>query len=499
MRTYFIFALMPVAAALATASVAIFAWQRREIPGARTFGFFSSSLFIWCFFSVFEYLSQDEFGRILFGKLQYFGITTFAVFWLAFTLQYTHHDGWLTRRNWFLSLILPGLSLLFGLLAPRLALIWRSVELVHTPFPTLSIEHGWWFHWVMVPYNYLLFALGIGLLLQALFVNSRLYRQQTLFLLIAGLFPFLFNAVYVVADVTVYGLDLTPISMALSNVMVVFGLFRVRLFELSPIPYRTVFLSIAEAVIVLDRQHRVVDLNPSAQRLCTHPNPLGQPLQWVFPQYTEAVQMTSPQIVEQGAAYHEVKVTPLKSPGGQTVGKILIVGDVTLEQQQWRQLEQDAYLDSLTGIFNRRQFQQRAEQSLSWCAEHGLPAALLYIDLDHFKHINDTQGHAVGDRVLKHVANSLRRSVRKGDLVARIGGDEFVALLPQTQLTEAQKTRDRIAAQLRQPIRAAQPPFQVAASIGIARYPEDGTSLAVLLETADSAMYQQKRHFDNSH
>ncbi|MEL6246752.1 MAG: histidine kinase N-terminal 7TM domain-containing protein [Cyanobacteria bacterium J06627_15] len=496
MRVYLVLTILPIAATLATGSVAILSWQRRTVPGARAFSFFAASLYVWCFFSVFEYLSQDTFARILFGKLQYFGISTFAVFWLAFTLQYTHQDSWLTRRNWVLSLVLPGLSLIFSLLAPRLGLIWRSVEAVRGPVLTLSIEHGWWFNWVMVPYNYLLFSLGIGLLLQASFANSRLYRQQTLFLLAAGLFPFLFNVIYVVADVTFYGMDLTPIGMAVSSVMVMFGLFQTRLFELSPIPYRTVFLSTAEAVILLDRYQQIVDLNPSAEQTCRQANPIGQPLEQVFPEYSQCLQMTAAArvitVADAASEYREVKVRPLTSPAGQPVGTVLIVRDVTLEQRQQRQLERDAYLDSLTGVFNRRQFQQSAEQALQYSRQQGTPLALLFVDLNNFKPINDTYGHAAGDSVLRHVADCLQASIRAGDGVARMGGDEFVLLL-QTDRIGATRMCDRITERLQSPVIIDQRSIDVEVSIGVACYPTDGTSVESLLAVADQAMYRQKQ------
>ncbi|MEO1744359.1 MAG: diguanylate cyclase, partial [Cyanobacteria bacterium J06629_9] len=293
-----------------------------------------------------------------------------------------------------------------------------------------------------------------------------------------------------------YGMDLTPIGMAVSSVMVMFGLFQTRLFELSPIPYRTVFLSTAEAVILLDRYQQIVDLNPSAEQTCRQANPIGQPLEQVFPEYSQCLQMTAAArvitVADAASEYREVKVRPLTSPAGQPVGTVLIVRDVTLEQRQQRQLERDAYLDSLTGVFNRRQFQQSAEQALQYSRQQGTPLALLFVDLNNFKPINDTYGHAAGDSVLRHVADCLQASIRAGDGVARMGGDEFVLLL-QTDRIGATRMCDRITERLQSPVIIDQRAIDVEVSIGVACYPTDGTSVESLLAVADQAMYQQKQ------
>lgn len=193
------------------------------------------------FFAVLEYLSTEEITRIVFGKIEYLGITTFAVFWFVFTLQYTHNDAGLNYRKIQLLMVLPCLSLLFAFTDPWHGLIWKTASLVLDPTPQLLIEHGWWFRYVMIPYNYLLLLGGVAVLLYAFFDSSRLYRQQTLVLLAAAIFPFFFNILYIFAGVTLYGLDLTPVGFAISSIIMQLGLFPGKLFEVSPISYRTVF------------------------------------------------------------------------------------------------------------------------------------------------------------------------------------------------------------------------------------------------------------------
>jgi diguanylate cyclase (GGDEF)-like protein len=501
MPFYLLLALVPAIAAFASANAMLFAWQRREIPGARAFSLFAGSAFIWCFFTVFEYLSPAEAARIAFGKLQYLGITPLAVAWLMFTLQYTHNDAWLRRKTVVPLLIIPVLSLLFAATDPLHGLVWASVSLVTDPIPTLDIEHGWWFNYVMIPYQYCLLLGGVGVLLYAYAASSVIYRRQTLILLLATFIAFIFNVLYIVAGVTPYGLDLTPVGFAIGSIMIQFGLFKARFLELAPISYRTVFLNTAEAVILIDTRHNIVDLNPSAYQECQESKALGRAFRDVFPIYdpiltrrsalaaTHTLKLTQ----QDQTVLKEVKVRSLRSPGGQQVGSVIIIRDVTFEKTQQEQLKRFAYLDSLTGLFNRRQLEISAEQALQASAADQWPVTLLYIDLNKFKAVNDTYGHAIGDALLIHAAHCLKACVRDGDIVARLGGDEFAALLLRANQDAALATRQRLIEQFSQPVNIEGYTLQMTASIGIACHPHHGVNLSELLSYADQRMYQDKQ------
>lgn len=501
MFLYLLFALLPAIAAFASASAMIFAWQRREVVGARAFSLFAGSAFIWCFFAVFEHLSTAETARIIFGKLQYLGIAPLAISWLIFTLQYTHNDAWLRRRNVALLALIPLLSLFFAATDPWHGWVWSSASLVTTPIPALEIEHGWWFNYVMIPYQYCVLLVGVGLLLHAYFASSAVYRRQILILLIATFITFTFNVLYIVADATPYGLDLTPVGFALSSIVMQFGLFKARFLELAPISYRTVFLNTAEAVILLDTRGNIVDLNPPAREECEGIKAIGQAFDDIFPQYRSILQQQiAPEMTrtlqlrqQNRTVYKEVKVRFLRSPGGRRVGSVIIIRDVTLERSRHEQLKRFAYRDSLTGLFNRRQLGLSAQQALQTTASDCWPIALLYIDLNHFKVINDTHGHAVGDAVLVYAARSLQACVRKGDLVARLGGDEFAALLLRADRAAALATRQRLIEQYDRPADVEGYRFQITASIGVACHPQHGSTLSELLNYADQQMYQEKQ------
>jgi diguanylate cyclase (GGDEF)-like protein len=163
------------------------------------------------------------------------------------------------------------------------------------------------------------------------------------------------------------------------------------------------------------------------------------------------------------------------------------------------QREYQANHDDLTGLLNRKLLARRATDALARAANLGSMAGFLLIDLDRstgLKQVNDTLGHAVGDRLLQIVAHRLSHSVRPGDVVARLGGDEFAVLLPSVKdAALAREVASRLRAALAEPLRLETMTFRVEASIGIAMYPDDGTNFEQLMQHADVAMYLAKeRH-----
>jgi diguanylate cyclase (GGDEF)-like protein len=157
------------------------------------------------------------------------------------------------------------------------------------------------------------------------------------------------------------------------------------------------------------------------------------------------------------------------------------------------QREHQAHHDELTGLSNRKLLIRTTADALAQAAASGSKAGFLLLDLDRFKEVNDTLGHAVGDRLLRIIAHRLTHSVRPGDLVARLGGDEFAVLLPSVREVEsAREVAARLRAALSEPIRLEGMSFDIEASVGIAIYPDDATGFEQLMQRADVAMYLAK-------
>lgn len=172
--------------------------------------------------------------------------------------------------------------------------------------------------------------------------------------------------------------------------------------------------------------------------------------------------------------------------------------DVTERQQLHHRLLYQAHHDMLTGLPNRLLLLDRMEQALAMAERHGKKAAVICLDLDRFKQINDTFGHTIGDLCLKQVAERLRTRLRAADTVARSGGEEFAVVVGDLScVADAEKIADDLLSSLRRPLLVDQYPIDLTASFGVAIYPDHGTDAAGLWRSADAAMYRVKRSGGN--
>jgi diguanylate cyclase (GGDEF)-like protein len=166
---------------------------------------------------------------------------------------------------------------------------------------------------------------------------------------------------------------------------------------------------------------------------------------------------------------------------------------VRLAATMTEELRHVAQHDTLTGLPNRALFNDRLNQELARAKRQGGRFAIAFLDLDHFKPINDNFGHDVGDQVLRWVARQLAATVRAADTVGRIGGDEFVVLLAQLSESDAiLALANKLNQALRQPFAVNGHQLSISCCIGVARYPEDGTDALTLTKGADDAMYRAK-------
>jgi diguanylate cyclase (GGDEF)-like protein/PAS domain S-box-containing protein len=175
-------------------------------------------------------------------------------------------------------------------------------------------------------------------------------------------------------------------------------------------------------------------------------------------------------------------------------GVVVVIRDITERRQTEEEIRQMAYHDSLTGIPNRKLFSDRLDIALAQAQRNQKKVGIAMIDLDNFKDVNDTLGHAMGDLFLKAMAERLRAELREGDTVARFGGDEFMLILPDLKVIEdAIQVAQKIGDSFCKPFLMDTHQLVVTTSIGIAVYPNDGTDEGMLLKNADIAMYQAKQ------
>jgi diguanylate cyclase (GGDEF)-like protein/PAS domain S-box-containing protein len=274
--------------------------------------------------------------------------------------------------------------------------------------------------------------------------------------------------------------------------------------------------SIGDAVISIDPAGNVIYVNPIAEKMMgwSRADATGRPLREVLTitdddgrksvlppprSATEALNFESAAASEiltrrDGSEIAiEHSFAPMQNDDGDTIGAVIVIRDVSAARAIAQKLAYAAHHDALTGLPNRVLLESRLTQAIALASRHNCEAAVLFLDLDAFKLVNDTLGHAVGDRLLESVARLLQQCVRSTDTVSRFGGDEFVVLLSElSRPGDAVVFAQRILRALQVPHSVDQHKLMVTASIGIALYPHDGVDPQTLLRNADAAMFQAK-------
>jgi diguanylate cyclase (GGDEF)-like protein/PAS domain S-box-containing protein len=188
-----------------------------------------------------------------------------------------------------------------------------------------------------------------------------------------------------------------------------------------------------------------------------------------------------------------VTISPIKDVSGRIIGASKVARDITQRLESQARIQQLAHYDALTGLPNRALLADRMQIAIAHAARYSNKLALLFVDLDRFKLVNDSLGHGIGDKLLKAVAERMQAGVRHTDTVSRLGGDEFVVLLSQVKATEdAARIARKLIEALSKPYIIEENKLRLSASIGISIYPDNGSEADTLLRNADASMYSAK-------
>lgn len=276
--------------------------------------------------------------------------------------------------------------------------------------------------------------------------------------------------------------------------------------------------SIGDAVICTDISGHITFLNHAAEKMAawSSQDAVGQPIANVFRILDATSREAIPNPIEMEFGLNrtvrplsnrllsprhgieipiEDSVSPIHDREGQVTGAVIVFRDVTAARTMALQMVHLAQHDFLTGLPNRMLLTDRINQATNMALRHKKKVAILFLDLDGFKHINDTLGHPIGDKLLQSVAKRLVDCARGSDTVSRQGGDEFVVLLSEVERSEdAATTARRMLQAVAQPHTIDHHDLHVTTSIGVSVYPDDGPDPETLIKNADAAMYKAKRN-----
>lgn len=511
-------------------------WVKRQryFPGRESFIVLHLASLWWMVAASLEMAAQGPQCKVFWASMAWPGILMTPTFWAVFLWQYVNSVRQpLPLRSTLGLAVVPLLIWLVALSNPWHGLFYAAgtAPLSDELGAPIRYEHGPLFYAAAV-YVYLFMTFCMGVVLRAAIVSYGVHRRHYLAFVVVTAVPWVANISYVVFGWMLFGFDPTPFSFAFTLVAFAWLIVGVRLFDLLPVARHLLLDALLDPVLVVDAQLRVIEANPAALKLVGLRSGwqgrqlvdwpiLGADLQQLL---SQSVQGEHDRLLTlaSSARYFEVRIRAIErvtQRGTLTLGQMLYLRDVTqrhlselklaealaLSEERLRtitrlheQLQEQALCDPLTGLYNRRYLDEFFARELAVAQrEHSL-ISLALIDLDHFKLLNDEYGHLEGDDVLKGVAQHLLDNLRSSDAVFRIGGEEFLLILPRANALEARARLDSICRDLAaHPLPTRGGARYVTLSAGLALWPEQGQALDELLQVADAALYQAKHEGRN--
>ena len=480
---------------------------RKQVAIARLFSLQTFAMAIWTLCYALELSSTTLEGKVLWAKMKYLGATTGPALWFVFSLYYTNHKHWLTQP---LRWVLGGfIFLTIAVVFTNELHQWYWTEMFIVPgLPESQSEHGFFF-WIYAVCMYLLILATIVIYFNYYRTVPVYFRRQSILLVVGTFIPL---GVRILEDLM--GLDPFPkvdnviLLLLLSAILYAVALFRFSALKIVPIAHSLVVQNINSGIIVLDVLGQVVEVNPFVKKLLGSETDvsIGKPLGLVLkngPKIKYSPQMTE-QVEEEIACetggqlrYFIVQVSPIRDEQKNLIGHVISLVDITDRKKAEMELEYLSRTDVLTDATNRRHFFVLAELEFERFKRYGHPLAILLMDIDHFKRINDTYGHRAGDLVLKSFVRTCQEHLRTTDIFARYGGEEFICLLYEVNHKRAMETAER----LRKVIADAQFDFvgeliPVTMSIGLA-FAQANETLDAVITLADQALYESKNNGRN--
>ena len=489
--------------------VLFYALTRMKVSGSKHLAFVMAVTLVWTLGAFIELLRNDVGWKLFWHNFAQVGEALLPISLLNFAMYYV---GKPDKQRRCVSIIVSAIAI------PLLLLLLTNHGALQEH---ASVAYGGDVHSLDVRYT----QLGLLLLSYAPMVNfsalvilaggavrsAHIVKRQILFVLFGVAIPVLFLTAR-----TFFGIDALlfippPIAFIPMGLAMAWSMYRYHMATISPIARNRVFDVIDEGIVVCDHRGHVIDVNKSAVHILCAPSmdPKTQrdiSGQRIAPLVGESIRRHCPEWhslftnVQDGSLSFElpdrdgldrnyaVQFYPLYDRSERLIGSISVIRDVTKDLQYQRVLETRAEVDQMTGLLNKSTFESRAIERIS---QNGSESVLFLIDIDHFKRVNDTYGHRVGDGVIQRLGTILQSATNEDDLLGRLGGDEFAIVFTNVQ----EEHIDDIAERIRHMVAEASFEYDdlhVTVSIGITRRAGGDDRYEELFSRADEALYRAK-------
>ncbi len=485
---------------LITSGLGVYAWRHRHQYAAGTFAGVMLAMTVWTLCYALELCSDTLEGKLLWAQSKYLGSTVGPVLWFVLALKLSRHEHWLAPPLQLLLMAFCIVTCLVVFTDDQHHWFWRDMHLVEGE-PESQAEHGPYF-WVYAATIYSLVLITVVMLFRYFRDTPGFYRRQAALLALGGFIPLGGRILEDFFKIDIFPhVDNIIVLFLVSGVLFGVAIFRFGAFSLVHIGHHLVIRDIGAGIIVLDVAQRVVELNPYASALIapTHANPLGQPVHKLLENWPQVdLAQLSGQEMALGERWFQLQGTRILAENGELAGYSVVIFDISARKQAEAQLAMLARMDALTGLANRRHFDELAVGEFARARRLGHPLTVMMFDIDHFKRINDQYGHPVGDEVIRCVADIGRQQLRALDPLARYGGEEFIGLLLECPLGPALEMAERIrraVAEVRLPIAGLE--LSVTVSLGLASLTDECAGMDELISRADQALYSAKKEGRN--
>jgi len=389
---------------------------------------------------------------IFWNQIQYLGLPFISVLWLMVALFYTKTIYPL--RKWMVALLflVPVITFLVRLTNSWHHLFYLSFEARQLfGYYSLYMERGYWYY-VNISYTILCLLLTVIIYFWGHLKNKADYTKSNfLVFLFASLLP-LIGIMLILFSYEKQSIDYTALIMPISLLIIGYGIIKYDFLEIRTLARETIFENNLVGMVVLGPGQRVVDFNNAAEKFFNALNITldNYPIEHILSKEPKLLEIFNSKVtrdfslvIEGEERFFEIDAVPLGNPHNGTDKMLKSIRDVTEVRKIQEKLKVLATIDSLSGLFNRAEFMNLAQKEFVWSKRQHKNFSLLMMDLDCFKAINDTFGHAAGDEVIREMGRLIMSNFRKTDIAGRIGGEEFALVLKNASLKEAMKAAEQ--------------------------------------------------------
>lgn len=438
------------------------------------------------------------------NRIQYFGIPFFPAFWLYAAFLYTR--GMERMRGWrtWLIFVVPLFCFMARMTNDLHSLFYTSMTLVEYDDLSLMLLKKGPFYWIQTAYVLGSMVLGNVLYYPKKSESNHIQRRKYKLLFMASVTPYI--AVLLVAiDIGNLGIDYTAAVIPIAVLVLIYVVYRYDFLEIKSMGREKLFEDNTSGMVLVNLKYRVIDYNDAAKEYFRifHLNLTENSFQELLVKYeemSECIESKESKILElidqERLYYIEIMIKPIAKLG-QQFGYLVSFTDVTAKELLQQKLASLAAFDELSGLYNRRTFMEKAMREFEHALRYQESFAVIMMDIDFFKRINDVYGHAAGDEAIRQFGQLLKSTFRKTDLYGRMGGEEFALMMIQTTLDDVEEKLE----QFRKEVEALRIQYQerifrytVSIGVKVIQWPVEGDlSLDEILSQADACLYESKK------